>query len=118
MARTLDRNQPLGEIFGFSSDGRRYEQDGAYFDGEGNEIVLPGDLPAGPPAADEALPSVDFDLGDPALLLKPADGAPTGEPAAADQTAAAPAKAPTKAEKAAAAKAAATTGQVDDQLNA
>ena len=59
MARTLDRSKPYGEIFGFDPEGRRFEQDGAYFDGAGDEIgaadgvatddVATGDAPAAAP---------------------------------------------------------------------
>ena len=59
MARTLDRARPFGEIFGFDPEGRRYEQDGVYFDAAGDEIG--GSEPAprtrsrvvGPPAASQ-----------------------------------------------------------------
>jgi hypothetical protein len=37
MARTLDRSKPYGELFG-DLTGRRYEQEGAYFDAGGSEV--------------------------------------------------------------------------------
>ena len=83
MARTLDRSKPYGKIFGFDPEGRRFEQDGAYFDGAGDEIasadgaavddaasgdVAPGDAPAAAPrgrgraAAPQAASQVDAQL--------------------------------------------------------
>ena len=64
MARIFDRSKPFGEIFWFDHEGRRFEQDGAYFDRAGDEIasvdeatsddagsgdVAPGDAPAAAP---------------------------------------------------------------------
>ena len=54
MARTLDRSKPYGEIFGFDPEGRRFEQDGAYFDGAGDEIAPADGSAVGDTAAGDA----------------------------------------------------------------
>ncbi len=58
MARTLDRSKPYGDIFGFDPEGRRFEQDGAYFDWAGDEIgSVDGAAAMDAAAADDTTPA-------------------------------------------------------------
>ena len=54
MARTLDRSKPYGELFG-DLTGRRYEQEGAYFDAGGSEMGADAGS-ADPSGADASAP--------------------------------------------------------------
>lgn len=65
----LDKTQPYGEIYG-DADGRRYFQDGAYFDAQGKEIgakpAKPGRQakPAEQQAPEDTASQVTSQLGD------------------------------------------------------
>jgi hypothetical protein len=66
----LDRGRPFGEIYG-DADGKRFEQDGQFFDGEGKPIA------AAPESAEAPKPK-----------RKPAAAAPAENLETVDQTAA------------------------------
>lgn len=50
----LDRTRDFGEVFGATSDGARYFQDGKAFDGAGNEIGAPAPKAKAKPASKPA----------------------------------------------------------------